>query len=732
MATAVKRACDACHRRKVKCDGINPCRNCSASQLSCTYNAIPQKKGPKGSRAKVISELREKQGQNSLSNRVHNRINGIGSPPCSPTLAPTPGLLASDMVKDCVDFFFAHMYPTMPILHRQRLEQQAMYMDQSLDTYCLLTSLCAFVLLQPGMSIPGGDPYSIEMGANIVSSTLLMEETIRVRKGYDYLDSPTLNSLCTSYFLFGCFFGLDLHDKAWFHLREATTLAHMIGMNDEGTYLQYDPIEKSRRRRLYWLLFVTERAYALQRQRPLTLDANINLPTADDDHTDPLSHQLGNFISQVNLFRPYDEVLVPLWNKTRKECSPSYLSALQKQLPETPAHSSNAQAQLSELQINQAWLKNTAWQLSVASGSGNDAPYPYPMDITRDLLPMVSHLPGNLGLHGLSLVEKLLSVTCSLSEVLALKPASRVSIDVGPREHLHQIMAVVTTLRTGDYSYLPLLLSKVHDALPRLASPMLQNAPESTACSIDIDIFDGFGTAGMARPSVFSNDDYDNKYAVSRMEDMSTDSGSSSGAPPSNNDMNSPFASSPAIMSPGLDPTHGLPADYTSMPEMVISPMSHAPPPIGTHGGLNGQQPHHSQYSQQTQHLPHVQHSHQQHPQRAPISPFQNLGSQMQGLTGANISPPPNISLPSQMRLGQGLGGEIGAGMGQLGQAVNGNNMIARPQPQRANSFAMGPQQIRTVGDFHAIQRANSDLNSMGSVRINSMGTELDFNTLPR
>ncbi|KAF4624622.1 hypothetical protein G7Y89_g13549 [Cudoniella acicularis] len=41
---AAKRACDACHRRKVKCDGINPCRNCSSAQLSCTYHAIPQGK----------------------------------------------------------------------------------------------------------------------------------------------------------------------------------------------------------------------------------------------------------------------------------------------------------------------------------------------------------------------------------------------------------------------------------------------------------------------------------------------------------------------------------------------------------------------------------------------------------------------------------------------------------------------------------------------------------------
>lgn len=261
MTTAVKRACDACHRRKVKCDGVNPCRNCSASQLSCTYNAIPQKKGPKGSRAKVISELRETQRQTSLSAKVSSRISGVSHSPPSPILAPTPGLMTPDTVKDCVDFFFANMYSTMPILQRQALEQQMLYMDTRLDTYCLLTSLCAFVMLQPGMSIPGGDPYGLDSmpGANIVSATLLMEETCRVRRAYDYLDSPTFNSLCTSYFLFCCYYGLEMHEKAWYHLREATTLVHMMGMNKEDTYMQYDCVESSRRRRLFWLLFITER-----------------------------------------------------------------------------------------------------------------------------------------------------------------------------------------------------------------------------------------------------------------------------------------------------------------------------------------------------------------------------------------------------------------------------------------------------------------------------------------
>jgi hypothetical protein len=635
MSTAVKRACDACHRRKVKCDGINPCRNCSASQLSCTYNAIPQKKGPKGSRAKVINELKEKERQTSLSAKVQSRMNGLANGPSSPTLAPTPGLLQNEMVKECMDFYFAHMYPTMPILHRQRLEQQAMYMDQNLDTYCLLASMCAFILLQPGMPVPGSDPFSLDSmpGANIVTSTLLMEETIRVRKGYDYMDSPTLNGLCTSYFLFGCYYALDLHDKAWFHLREATTLVHMVGMNKETTYMQYDSIESSRRRRLFWLLFVTERAYALQRGRPLTLQATINLPSTTDDPTDPAPHQLSAFISQVTVFRPFDDSLVSVWTKAKTESSPSYLSALQKQLSEVlPPYLTDPQSQLSEIQPNQQWAKNTTWQLSTASPGENDLnlpPYPSPVDIGRDLLPMVSHLPGNLGLPGLRLLEKLFTVSVSLSEVLAMQPTTRTPFTMGPREHLHQILNVLTALRYGDHRFLPLLLSKVHDALPRLANPMLQNAPEAAMPACDIDIFDGFGSSGMAQVPCFS-DDYDNKFSVARMDDMSADSGSPNG-PSSNHEMNSPFASSsPPIMSPGGDLTHNMQSDYTSMPEMVMSPMSHAPPaPLSVSGGLGSQQSHHSQ-------------------QQTPLSPFTSINPHMQGLTMSNVNPPPNISLPSQ------------------------------------------------------------------------------------
>ncbi|KAL2162874.1 hypothetical protein VTH06DRAFT_6710 [Thermothelomyces fergusii] len=715
-ATAVKRACDACHRRKVKCDGITPCRNCSASQLACTYNAVPQKKGPKGSRAKVINELKETQRQSSLSARLQGGINGG---PLGAGLAPTPGLLTKETLKACIDFYFAHMLPMLPILDRQRIEQDAMYMDQNVDTYCLLTSLCSFVCLQPGMVLPGAganDPFGQDamFGANVVTSSLLMEETIRVRRGYDYAASPTVNTLCTAYFLFAVHHRLEMHDKAWFYLREATTLTHLARMNEEQAYMQYesaDPVDASRRRRLYWLLFVAERAYALQHRRPLTLQASINLPPPQEHPADPFAHSGTTSLRLVSLFRGFDDVLTPLWTKLRAECSESYLKTLEKQLQDVlPPFPNDAQAQLAEMTVNQQWLKHKAWSLSVANGNGNNGESSY-VDSIHELLPMVSHFPGNLGLHGFNLCEHLFNVTCAMADFLSMLPAPRTPFRAGPRDHLRKISNIVTVIRNGDHRFLPLLLNTVASHLPKLASPMLQDAPENpTPCNMDL--FDGFANSTICPPVFSAGGDYDSKFGLSRFDEMGSDSNSPNGHR-SNNDVNSPFDSSPAILSPGMDLPHGLQTDFTSVPEMVMSPLSHAPPPssLGTPGGMNTQP---------------------QHSQHTPLSPFSNPNPRMQGLGANNINPPPNINLAtSQMHLGQGgLGNGINNG---LGQAVNGNALIGRvPPPQRANTFGMNVHHLRTVGDFQALQRSNSEMNSMGQLGMNPLGPDLDFNALAR
>ena len=152
------------------------------------------------------------------------------------------------------------MYPTMPILHREQLRRYAQEMNSTPEAYCLVASLCAFVLIQPGiitrvqryMETTGETMTGLNMGSRI------LDEVVRVRKQIDYIENPTIHSVITSFFIFGSCFNLNKHNSGSHHLREATTMALNMGMNDEDTYQSGD-LDSGRKRRLFWLLFITER-----------------------------------------------------------------------------------------------------------------------------------------------------------------------------------------------------------------------------------------------------------------------------------------------------------------------------------------------------------------------------------------------------------------------------------------------------------------------------------------
>ena len=211
--------------------------------------------------------------------------------------------------------------------------------------------------------------------------------------------------------------------------------------------MQYDMIDSSRRRRLYWLLFVTERAYALQRHRPLSLTATISLPTANDDPTE-CAPPLAGFIHLVNVYKPFDDAFVALWNKTRNDCSPTYLGTLQKQLTESlPGYLGSTDSQTTELRVSQQWLRTMVWQLSMEKGclsSNHEDPsftFNYPVEISRDLINMTSGFSQqSMEVHGVGLVEKLFDVACSLTDVLSLLPTPSDPFVVGPRDYLNQFL----------------------------------------------------------------------------------------------------------------------------------------------------------------------------------------------------------------------------------------------------------------------------------------------------
>ncbi|KAI4595046.1 hypothetical protein KJ359_007299 [Pestalotiopsis sp. 9143b] len=732
MSTAVKRACDACHRRKVKCDGVNPCRNCSSAQLTCTYNAIPQKKGPKGSRAKVISELRETQRATSLSAKVQARMgNTIPAPPCAPSLVPNHGILAPELINATLDFFFANMYTIMPILSRQRLEQQLPFMETQLDTYCMVASLSAFMLLQPGFVVPGDDPLFLSPGANIAASELLIEEATRVRKGYDPMREATLNSLCTNYFLFGCYYTTEQHDKAWFQLREATTISHILGLTNDESYNHPDAVEGSRRRRLYWQLFIAERAYTLKYGYPMSLPGLIKPTNVADDPTDPLAHQLNNHVFLLNIFRYFDDTFMLFWNKTRNEMTQQHVNLMQKRFSEIPL----PYGADSDISANQTWLKGVAWNLSQLPGmspGSDDMTFGAPMgppeltSIASQLSPQITELLG-----GIPMAAKLLEITCSVVDVLSMMPSSGNPFEPNPpQQQLQELLRLVSALRTGEHHLLPLLLVKVHEILPRLANPQLQRMPDNICAQVDI--FDGFGNNGMvlgdySKPEPQFKPEPYSSAPVSRVDEMANDSGSSHGA-----DLNTPFnmgASSPTVMSPNNVDYQQHMTDYNSIPDIMNTMGQSQQQNLSQQQLSHQQQQHHQGFQQQALQQ---QQAFSHHPLQGQMSNAMHtqLGqplTQQQGMAGMNHQ-------QHNQNHTQGYG--MNGGMAQHLMS----NILHRTSPPRSNSFNAGmhqqaqqqstPQIPRTVGEFHALQRTNSDHVSMNALGMNSMNTEMDFSSL--
>lgn len=419
--TPVKKACDACHRRKVRCSGEQPCQNCGQSNLQCTYFAIPQKKGPKGSRAKVISEIRDGQHppaplvspKRQLKHEISNPFD-FNAAPATPSYQETPGLLSQQTLDICITFFFEHLYPTIPLFDRQRLETLASTRDNGhSEIYCLVASLCAFVLVQPGMTIVVsgmmGDDYEGETPQSRYGyARALIDDLLRVRKDIDYVEHPTLHSVQTSFFLFSCYFSLEKQNSCWFHLREAATVAQILGMHEEATYSSGDPIENAYRRRTYWLVLLTERAYAMERHKPLTLYATIALPTSDGSDTEILN----GFLHLINLFRCIEDDFMALWNKVKSECSIAWLANLQQQLLDALPHDlQTTKHQAADIRITQQWLRVIVWQLSImnnqlSSTSPNAAmTFKYPIQIAKDLLADLASMDvPSMEVHGVGLV----------------------------------------------------------------------------------------------------------------------------------------------------------------------------------------------------------------------------------------------------------------------------------------------------------------------------------------
>ncbi|CAG8089913.1 unnamed protein product [Penicillium salamii] len=490
----VKQACEACRRRKVKCTSPRPCKQCRSAGLVCRTSMQKQRKGRQSEKtANVLSELRSKENVQALpretsiySPSTGPRIESVTTPLSPPAsgrchFSRTAGLLSSSLIDDCSEYFFSRMRGTVPILQPCGFQKQIDLAGSCLHAYCLVTAFCAFVVTQTGFSVEYDSMnYSDKCSLEDFRGSLITEAT-EARRHIDPVTDPVRQSIIIAFLLYGCHIGLGNQRHAYYYLREATTLYTASALDDQTSSRQVDDDDPSEEGKLFWLLVISERAHAIRRHRPITLQVTSESPQLEDDINLPTS--TAGFLCLVNLYRPFDESFLGQWNGINATCSIESLVQLQERIQNAvPADLDLPDILMADLRVSQQWLRIMIWQLSTTAGFLSTSPthacmdFRHPLQIAEDLCLATWKLSKqSMETHGIGLIEKLFEVACTLVDVMACLSVAGLrssGFKLGPQDYLKHLCTLIHDLPGGRRRYLPLLLTKIRQSLSSMIAPI--------------------------------------------------------------------------------------------------------------------------------------------------------------------------------------------------------------------------------------------------------------------
>jgi Fungal specific transcription factor domain len=218
------------------------------------------------------------------------------------------------------------------------------------EMWALAYSVCAATGAQLRLDAAFG--ASAEPGSYSIIDRFAMAAE-RTRAMFDYKENATVNCILIPFFLHMYYSSKKKRFTATLLLREALTLCELLDLDKEAMYENLDLEEQKFRRKVFWLLFVTERGTAMQYDAAAILRNTITLPDPEDDR-DPVV--FAAFLSLVRLFVAVEGTLVGSGSNAGQTFSTEMFSQLQQRLreiPQIPPHSSEVQK--TDICVTQHW-----------------------------------------------------------------------------------------------------------------------------------------------------------------------------------------------------------------------------------------------------------------------------------------------------------------------------------------------------------------------------------------
>lgn len=154
--------------------------------------------------------------------------------------------------------------------------------EKNAMSYALCCAVCAAVTTQ--LSFVSNENLALLVGP--VTDEDYSNEAKRVRNLFDHNENPCIETLLSSFFLYAHYANQKGKiTQAKMYLREAITMAQILGLHEKSHYTSKSRAEVHRKRKIYYTLLVTERYVCFEEGLPVILDPCIEFPeVADEEH----------------------------------------------------------------------------------------------------------------------------------------------------------------------------------------------------------------------------------------------------------------------------------------------------------------------------------------------------------------------------------------------------------------------------------------------------------------
>ncbi|KAF2152498.1 hypothetical protein K461DRAFT_294158 [Myriangium duriaei CBS 260.36] len=360
----LRKACDSCSIRKVKCDESGPpCKACAALDIPCTFDRPSRRRGPPNRHAEAIKRRRIDDdpvpGPSMPSSPTHaaQALAALSSHPTAPSQLSAESILPVDIINLLINDYFTYIHPLCPFPHepsfREAWRERQDYTHRPF--LALLASMIAALVAsfprKPQLYLKAQHREKIYSTPSELVTTCF--KVCAAARGPGYLDSQTLSvhDAATSYLLGlagtytqrwrqgRLYFGecltiikaLDLHkakDNNYFGLNGLTIYNSEVNDQDGNKEEMLDNITLQVGRRVFWTAFVSTRSISQLGASwgelyippstptdpypplPMEVEDHCIFPTHIESQPPGLTPNIAGFNANVRVFLSYQQMSV--------------------------------------------------------------------------------------------------------------------------------------------------------------------------------------------------------------------------------------------------------------------------------------------------------------------------------------------------------------------------------------------------------------------------------------